>query len=130
LIDSECPLAPRAAAALCRKRKWDTSNAASIFWMVQMMESWFHADKNALKDFYGAGFNENALKSNPNVEDISKQDLKNGLSAATKDSRKGNYFDNKTQHGPKLLETIKPALVQQAAPNCKRLFTIIRQKLS
>ena len=36
-----------------------------------MMESWFHADKDALEDYYKSGFRKAALKANPNVEEIS-----------------------------------------------------------
>ena len=68
--------------------------------MVEMMESWFHADTDALQAFYGSGFNRNALKANPEVEKIPRKDLKDGLKAATKNSSKGDYYDRKTSHGP------------------------------
>lgn len=58
--------------------------------MVEMMASWFHADKDALK-FYGDGFNREALAQNPNVEQILKRDLENKLHAATRAARKGEY---------------------------------------
>ena len=51
------------------------SAADSIFWMVEMMKSWFHADKDVLEGFYGRGFRREALRGNPNVEEIPKQDL-------------------------------------------------------
>ena len=95
-----------------------------------MMESWFHADKGALERFYGSGFRKSALKANPNVERISKKDLKDGLSAATKETSKGDYYRHKTSHGPKLLELIKPELVKETAPNCKRLFQAVFAKLT
>ncbi len=94
-----------------------------------MMEAWFHADKEALKEFYGPDFRKNALKPNPNVEKISKADLENGLRAATKNTGKGDYFDNKTSHGPKLLSKIDPGKVRKAAPNCDKLFTAVLLKL-
>ena len=111
---------------------WDKSHAESIFWMVEMMESWFHADKDALERFYGSGpkFRRNALSANPNVEQISKKDLKNGLSEATKGTSKGDYYDHKTSHGPKLLELIKPELVRKAAPHCQKLFQAVLSKLT
>jgi recombinational DNA repair ATPase RecF len=82
------------------------------------------------KEFYGGRFKAAALKQNPKAEEISKADLKSGLANATKSSRKGNYFDNKTSHGPKLLALLDPALVQQAAPNCKKLFDAVSNRLS
>src|SRR5579863_2259900 len=111
LKDSEGPDSGALSASLCEHNKWDKSHAESIFWMVEMMESWFHADKDALERFYGPNskssiFRRSALKANPHVEQISKKDLKDGLSAATKDTSKGDYYDHKTSHGPKLLESI------------------------
>ena len=97
--------------------------------MVEMMESWFHADKDALAKFYGDGFTRNSLKKNPKVEQIPKADLISGLKAATKRAAGGDYFDNKTLHGPKLLAAIDPGKVQQAAPNCRRLFEAVLAKL-
>lgn len=112
LLDSEGPYDGRRAR----------THRNSVFWMVEMMESWFHADKEALAEFYGDGFKSAALKANPKVELISKKDLKAGLKAATRNTKKGDYFDNKTSHASKLLAIVKPDLVRQAAPNCDRLF--------
>lgn len=130
LIDSDSPDTGTLSQRLCERQGWDRAISTSIFWMVEMMESWFHADKAALQGFYGPNFKADALKQNPKVEEISKDDLKHGLANATRSSPKGNYFDNKTSHGPKLLALLSPALVQQAAPNCKKLFDAISISLS
>jgi hypothetical protein len=106
------------------------SPSDSIFWMVEMMESWFHADKDVLEVFYGRGFRREALTANPNVEKIPKRDLVGGLKAATKDTGKGDYYRNKTTHGPDLLARIHPTLVRQAAPHCQRMFTSLLDKLA
>jgi predicted ATPase len=66
----EGPADANASASLCRQYGWDKSHAGSIFWMVQMIEAWFHADKGALQKFYGNRFKESALKKNPMVEEI------------------------------------------------------------
>jgi hypothetical protein len=132
LKDSEGPTAGDLSSSLCEQNQWSQSHAKSIFWMVEMMESWFHADKDALERFYGPGpkFRRNALKANHNVEQISKKDLKDGLSTATRDTSKGDYYDHKTSHGPKLLASITPELVQNAAPHCKELFQAVFAKLT
>ena len=129
LVDSEGPHAGGLSESLCRNQGWDQSYRDSIFWMVEMMESWFHADKDALEGFYGAGFKKNALKANPKVEEIPKADLEKGLKEATKGTRKGDYFENKTSHGAKLLSAISPEKVKKAAPNCRRLFATVLTKL-
>jgi hypothetical protein len=129
LQDSEGPDTGNLSASLCQRMGWDQSHADSVFWMVEMMESWFHAHKNNLEKFYGGGFKINALKPNPNVEQIAKKDLENGLKAATNDTQKGNYFDNKTSHGPRLLALINPDRVRAAAPNCEKLFQAVLRRL-
>ena len=93
-----------------------------------MMESWFHADKDALEDYYKSGFRKAALKANPNVEEISKRDVIEGLNAATKDTTEGKY--HKTKHAPALLQSIKPELVRKAAPNCERLFKVVLDRFA
>jgi predicted Zn-dependent protease len=92
-------------------------------------ESWFHADKEALQEFYGSSFRKNALKASPKVEEIPKSDLEKGLKEATKLTKKGDYFDNKTSHGVRLLSTISPDKVRGAAPNCERLFAAVLKRL-
>jgi len=126
LIDSEGPT--YSSVETCEKNDWDTTHAGSIFWMVEMMESWFQADKDALETHYKKGFNRNALAANPNVEQIPKKYLEDGLKAATKDTSKGPY--HKTAHAPKLLACINPELVRRAAPNCGKLFGAIEESLS
>lgn len=128
LLDSEGPHTPSRPVNLCAQQGWSPYQADSIFWMVEMMESWFHADKDALQRYYGTGFRRDALKPNPQVEQIPKQDLTDGLRAATKDTVKGRY--HKTKHAPVLLEMINPALVRQAAPHCQRLFAAVLAKLT
>ncbi len=44
LKDSEGPHTEKLAQSLCHEYTWDQSQADSIFWMVEMMESWFHAE--------------------------------------------------------------------------------------
>lgn len=78
----------------------------------------FHADKEALESFYGA------------VKPIPKTDLESGLREATKNTRKGNYYDHKTTHGPKLLAAIDPDRVQDVAPHCRELFDAIFGRLA
>lgn len=127
LRDSEVPYRSDLSRSLCEKQGWDPSHTDSIFWMVQMMEAWFHADKEALESYYGQHFHRNALRANPNVEEISKPDLMDGLNAATKDTPKHKY--HKTRHAPALLERIDPAKVRKAAPNCDKLFATILGRL-
>jgi hypothetical protein len=123
LLDSDAPFTG-SLADLCRSKKLDPSHEASVFWMVHVMESWFLADVAALKDHYGKAFQESAVKGNPKVEEIPKIDVLSRLKKATN----GEY--HKTKHASKLLATIDPAVVRQAAPNCERMFRALLKELS
>lgn len=95
--------------------------------MVQLMESWFFADKEKLEEFYGQSFNKNALAKNTNVEKIAKADVENGLANATRNTQKGEY--HKTRHGAKILELVNPLKVRNTAPHCEILFTTIIKEI-
>jgi hypothetical protein len=105
-----------------RKRQLGDCDPDSVFWMVQIMESWFLADLDALKMVF-KGLNEAAVRGNPNVEEIPKEDVLERLKKAAN----GEY--HKVKHGTKLLGLIDPAKVRKAAPNCDRMFNRILAKL-
>ncbi len=129
LIDSDNPDNGNLIAEVKQRASWDTEAGAKIqdeqiHFMVQVMESWFLADRNALKKYYGQGFREKQLPGNPNVEQISKSDVDNGLKNATRDTRKKKY--HKTQHAPDLLSSLDVDKVRCNAPSCDRLFHSLR----
>ncbi|MDR3298638.1 MAG: DUF4276 family protein [Candidatus Accumulibacter sp.] len=97
--------------------------------MVQVMESWFLADQNALKAFFGQGFRENALPAANNpIEGISKQQVYDALAQATEDCKtKATY--GKAAHSFKLLAKVDPAKVTQASPWAKRFVDELRKKM-
>lgn len=95
------------------------------FFMVQLMEAWFLADRAALAGYFGAGFRENALPGNPNVEAIPKPDVLNGLGDATRGTRKGRY--SKGAHDADLLRWIDASAVYAACPNFARLVDFLRR---
>lgn len=95
--------------------------------MVQIMESWFLADVDALTTFYGGEFKEGAIPKNKNVETIAKEAVEKCLTAATAKTQKAEY--HKIEHGAKLLEIVDSNKVRAAAPHCESLFTVIAGKL-
>jgi len=113
---------------LCRAKAIDPRYRDRIFWMVQIMESWFLADVDCLKQYYGSDFNKTAVAGNPRVEDVPKRDVLDRLKGATKATKPGEY--HKTKHAPQILATLNPTIVRTAAPNCERLFRILDAKLS
>lgn len=91
--------------------------------MVQMMEAWFVADADKLKEFYGRGFNENAIPRDKDIERIEKARLESALREATRHTSKKTY--DKTRDAPKLLALIDAAKVRQASRHCSRVFDIL-----
>jgi hypothetical protein len=91
-----------------------------VFWMVQLMESWFLADPDALALFYKQGFGGGLFKQWSNIEDIPKADVVRILHDATRKTQKGKY--DKTAHAPTLLASVSRDLVKQKSPHCMELF--------
>ncbi len=110
------------------KKKGLPDLSASVFWMVQIMESWFLADPESLRKYYGEGLRKNVLDGNPQIEHIPKSDVLSTLKMATRGTKKKEY--HKTAHAPDLLARIDPELVKAAAPNCKRLLDALLARLA
>ena len=127
VLDSDGPI-DGSLADLYRSKKLDPKLQDSVFWMVQLMESWFLADIGALKAYYRDGFIESAVTGNPAVEEILNADVYARLKRATKETKRGEY--HKTKHAADLLARIDPSRVRSAAPNCDRMFPIILEKLA
>ncbi len=89
------------------------------FFMVQVMESWFLADKDRLSEYFGRGFNRNALPKAP-VETVSGRDVLSSLKLAIKGTNKSDY--HKVKHGGDLLMRIRVDVARQNAPNFDRLL--------
>lgn len=133
LIDSDRSFDNNLFEQLRQRDDWQPPPGAEpgddrVFWMVQLMESWFLADRDALRIYYGQGFHTNALPGNPQVENVPKADVLAALKAATRGTTKGEY--HKTAHAPQLLARLDPVRVKTAAPNCRRLFETLLEKLA
>ena len=86
--------------------------------MVQVMESWFLADKDALQAYFGQGFRMRSLPANPNVEQIPKQDVERGLERASDGTGKGRYRKGADSFG--ILERLDPAKVREGSDYADR----------
>ena len=93
--------------------------------MVQAMESWFLADRSALEEYYGQGFQETALPSNPQIEQVPKGDVLHGIRRATDSTTKGRY--DKGSHSFEILATIDPSKVTSASPLARRLVETLSE---
>jgi hypothetical protein len=118
LVDSEDPVARgrSVSAHLQQRDHWNGLPDGQVHLMVQCMESWFLADKEALERYYGQKFKPGKLPGNLKVEEVLKQDVIDGLAAASK----GPY--HKTGHAFDILQLIDPTKVGEASPFAKRFF--------
>lgn len=124
LVDAEGPVAESGPWQHLKARdNWDRPSGAkdeACHLMVQAMESWFLADPDALKSYYGQGFRPKSLHGNPDIEDVPKQDIFQRLERATRDTKKGGY--DKGAISFELLAEIDPAKVTAASPYADRLI--------
>lgn len=124
LVDAEGSVAADGSWQHLQARdSWARPNGATdeqCHLMVEVMESWFLADREALEAFYGQGYRSNALPPRQNVEEIPKVDVRNGLARATRNSTKGRY--HKGAHSFRILEKLDPAIVTDASPYADRFI--------
>lgn len=124
LVDSEGPVAPGHTAwqHLQARDGWRQPPADddSAYLMVQFMETWFLADRDALRQFFGPSFNENAFREWPNLESVPRDTVLNALEQATG----GRYRKGKVSF--QLLSEISPDRVAAACPHAKQLLDALR----
>jgi hypothetical protein len=140
LVDSEGPVSathqmgdPGAWQHLEKRDGWAAPKGArdaDCHLMVQVMESWFLADPDALKAFFDQEFLENKLPAASNrIENIDKEQVYRALKQATQHcDTKGTY--GKGAHSFKLLASIDPAKVTAASPWARRLIDGLKKVMT
>ena len=132
LVDGEGPVTETGPwQHLKRQDNWDRPKAATdlqCHLMVQVMESWFLADPDALKSFYGRDFREGSLPANRRIEEISKQDVERGLKHASRYTKKGDYYDNKAKHSFAILAVLNPAKVRCKSRYADRFLSELERR--
>ena len=129
LVDSEGPVtADTSWQHLQHRDSWDRppdTETDQCHLMVQIMESWFLADREALANFYGPGFRSAAIPKWPEIEEVPKEDVLSNLGRATSGTTKGSY--SKGRHGFEILGTLDPNKVINASPHAKRFVNSLLQ---
>jgi hypothetical protein len=132
LVDSEGPVStPTSWDHLHARDGWQRPGPATdeqAHLMVQCMETWFLADRDALTEFYGQGFLAGSLPGQSNIEQIPKDSLLPILKHASKQTTKGSY--HKTKHAFALLRLIDPSKLRAASPHAASLFDVLIQRTS
>lgn len=128
LVDSEGPVQAGHSVwqHLQARDEWNQPSGAGenqAFLMVQLMETWFLADRAALKKHFGNQFKENALKQWPQLEGVPKETVLDALKKATTNCS-SPYAKGKVSF--KLLEKINPTLIEDTCPHAKELLERLR----
>ena len=96
----------------------------SAFLMVQAMEAWLLADRDALITYFGAGFRENRLPQQRNTEDIPKDGLEPSLRQASADCRQ-QYAKGAVSFA--ILSKLDARKVAERCSHAKSLFDYLRE---
>ena len=127
LVDSEDPVAGRPVWRHLQDRDgWNRPAAAGddqAFLMVQVMETWFLADRGALQNYFGARFKANAIKPWPKLEDVPKATVFDALEKATAQCSKP-YAKGRVSFD--LLAQVDPIRVEAVCSHAKALLNRLR----
>lgn len=99
--------------------KPDETDDDQAFLMVQVMETWFLADVEALKKHFGKDFRESSFGKWPQLESVPKADVFKVLEEATRNCKK-QY--KKGVDSFKILGNVNPSLVKERCPHAKALL--------
>ena len=128
LVDSESPVSGDHSAwrHLREQDGWRKPAGAGgddAFLMVQVMETWLLADRNALRNFFGPRFLESALGDRAELEQVPKTTVLQALRRATRECS-SRYSKGKVSF--ELLARVDPALVEAACPHARALLDRLR----
>jgi hypothetical protein len=127
LLDSEDPVYPTATVweHLKRRDGWDRPPNAGeddAFLMVQVMETWFLADRVALEKYFGSKLKP--IPQWPALEDVPKATVLAALEKATANCKK-RYAKGALSF--ELLSKVDPAQVEQKCPHARQLLKRLRE---
>ncbi len=142
LVDSEGPVEPSVSPwDYLKDNKADqwkrpvTADDDQAHLMVQCMEAWFMADREAVVKYFDAGLKTDHLPPpvNGDIEGISKAKIDDSLDKAARKfnkargTKKQGY--DKVEDGFPLLEVIDPKKVCEASKHARRLRETLESKL-
>lgn len=128
LVDSEAPVTCDHSVwqHLREHDGWQRPTEAGgddAFLMVQVMETWFLADRDALRRYFGRQFLENVLENWTDLEHVPKVTVLQALRRATSRCR-SPYSKGKVLF--ELLAQVNPARVEAACPHAEKLLKRLR----
>ena len=128
LVDSEGPVVPGRSVweHLHNQDNWNQPPGAadvSAYLMVQVMETWFLADREALRRFFGPSLNENHFSQWPDLQAVPKDTVLNVMEMSTANCQRP-YSKGKVSF--ELLGQIDPDIVATACPHAGQLLDYLR----
>ena len=132
LVDSEKPVADGDSSWKHLKRydKWDgpaDELDKNAHLMVQCMEAWFLADRDALASYFGNCFDQCSLPRREDIENVPKNDVEQGLKMATRPCCPEKRY-HKGRHSFAILAELSPDKVAAASPYARRLIEKLLEK--
>ena len=129
LVDAEDAVEPGQTVwqHLKSRDDWDKpagANDDQAFLMVQIMETWFLADPDMLRAYFGQGFSEKQLRAWPSLEDVPKGTVYDALAKATAQCKTKAYSKGRTSF--EMLARLDSVKVEIACPHAKALFERLR----
>ena len=91
--------------------------------MVQIMETWFLADRDLLRSYFGSSLRENHFRQWPNLEAVPKLTVFDALEKATAGCQR-HYAKGKVSY--ELLGKLRPDRVEADCPHGKALLDRLR----
>ena len=130
LVDSEVPVAAEHSVweHLHAHDCWTKPASAGdddAFLMAQVMETWFLADRDAMRAYFGPRFVESVLRCWPDLEAVPKATVLDALKRATARCPK-RYAKGKVSF--ELLAQVDPILVESACPHATMLLDRLRTR--
>ncbi|MBI3763208.1 MAG: DUF4276 family protein [Chloroflexi bacterium] len=122
LVDSEEPVTQTPWVHLHARDGWRRpANATDdqAQFMVTCMETWLMADRTALRGFFGAALNANALLPLNNLEQRPRQDVQQALEDATWPCGRDRQYE-KGRRSYQVLAALDPATLRQYLPHFVR----------
>ena len=126
-------LQPKATHFVLKDAEVPIKGAApkNTFYWIQVMESWFLADPNAIQKALGSCVNTSKVPKWNSIESVPKADVLHKISSLTKPCGTGKHYDH--AHPPRLASRILRHLdreaVQGKSPECKRFLTTLYQTI-
>jgi len=131
LVDSEAPVSQSPWQHLRSRDGWERpahTDEDQAQLMVQCMESWCVADREALRRFFGDGFRESALPALDGLEARAKDAVQVALANATHDCGPRRGYE-KGKRSFELLGQLDPAELRRHLPHFVRLCDVLDARL-